>query len=568
MNEAKLQKKTILLALQIYTIVFAASILLSYVFIISPLWDQAVVNYNTQNEYILDEVDAALNTVKEYANYIAYSEDIMKKMNAYLQTPSDAAVRFDLETVLYNTKNLKQGIEAVVLEMEGGDRVTSILDLAKEEEELLVSDWYARIRENSYSGGFSKGISIVKNSVPVKLIAYSKSYRMKNRKFTLTVFVRYEDLLGRIMRHYHDEFEEQYWSMRDGEALFEGEQAGLDKLIGFGKNSDPIQKSLKGVLFIQSLDNASYRSISFVSTRNIFYAIKEPVLLILLMSVVLLISTLLIVVYIVKRVTKPVHQLAKAMERVAAKDFAVKLPMESDDEIGYLSQTFNHLSEELQNYIEKIVKSIETEQEMKYGLLISQIDPHFCCNTLNTIKYLAKQGRMKDVEIVAVALSNILRDRLRVKNFQIYDTVAQETNMVKKYLTIQEYHYGGDVEVHWFLEEGVKDLKIPKNIIQPLVENALVHGLVDEDDGSIKGILTIRVEKTDALYISVADNGCGMSREQIEEIMNGTVKAKQSGHGIGIDNIKERLEILYGAQARFSIYSELGKGTEMEIIIQ
>ena len=291
-------------------------------------------------------------------------------------------------------------------------------------------------------------------------------------------------------------------------------------------------------------------------------------LLILLMSVVLLISTLLIVVYIVKRVTKPVHQLAKAMERVAAKDFAVKLPMESDDEIGYLSQTFNHLSEELQNYIEKIVKSIETEQEMKYGLLISQIDPHFCCNTLNTIKYLAKQGRMKDVEIVAVALSNILRDRLRVKNFQIYDTVAQETNMVKKYLTIQEYHYGGDVEVHWFLEEGVKDLKIPKNIIQPLVENALVHGLVDEDDGSIKGILTIRVEKTDALYISVADNGCGMSREQIEEIMNGTVKAKQSGHGIGIDNIKERLEILYGAQARFSIYSELGKGTEMEIIIQ
>lgn len=568
MNEAKLQKKTILLALQIYTIVFAASILLSYVFIISPLWDQAVVNYNTQNEYILDEVDAALNTVKEYANYIAYSEDIMKKMNAYLQTPSDAAVRFDLETVLYNTKNLKQGIEAVVLEMEGGDRVTSILDLAKEEEELLVSDWYARIRENSYSSGFSKGISIVKNSVPVKLIAYSKSYRMKNRKFTLTVFVRYEDLLGRIMRHYHDEFEEQYWSMRDGEALFEGEQAGLDKLIGFGKNSDPIQKSLKGVLFIQSLDNASYRSISFVSTRNIFYAIKEPVLLILLMSVVLLISTLLIVVYIVKRVTKPVHQLAKAMERVAAKDFAVKLPMESDDEIGYLSQTFNHLSEELQNYIEKIVKSIETEQEMKYGLLISQIDPHFCCNTLNTIKYLAKQGRMKDVEIVAVALSNILRDRLRVKNFQIYDTVAQETNMVKKYLTIQEYHYGGDVEVHWFLEEGVKDLKIPKNIIQPLVENALVHGLVDEDDGSIKGILTIRVEKTDALYISVADNGCGMSREQIEEIMNGTVKAKQSGHGIGIDNIKERLEILYGAQARFSIYSELGKGTEMEIIIQ
>lgn len=496
MSEAKLQKKTILLALQIYTIVFVASILLSYVLIISPLWDQAVVNYDTQNEYILDEMDAALNTVREYANYIAYSEDIMKKMNSCLQEPENTIVRFDLETALYHAQTLKQGIEAIALEMEGEDRVTSILDLVKEEEELLDSDWYERIRSNSYSGGFSKGISITKSGVPLKLIAYSKNYRMKNRKFTLTIFIRYEDLFGRVMSQYHGEFEEQYWSMRDGQTLFEEDQAKMDALLeDFSGNSDPIQKSLKGVLFVKSLDNASYRSVSFISTRTVFSAIKESVLLILSMAIVLLIGTLLIVVYIVKRVTKPVHQLAKAMDQVVAKNFTIKLPIDSDDEIGYLTQTFNHMSEELQNYIEKIVKSVETEQEMKYGLLISQIDPHFCCNTLNTIKYLAKQGRMKDVEIVAIALSNILRDRLRVKNFQIYDTVAQETNMVKKYLTIQEYHYGNEVDVRWFVEEDVKELKIPKNIIQPLVENALVHGLVDEDDGSIKGILVIRVKK-------------------------------------------------------------------------
>lgn len=569
MREAKLQKKTILLALQIYMIVLGVSILLSYVFIISPLWDQAVVNYDTQNKYILDEVDAVLNTVKEYSNYIAYSKDVMNKMDAYLESPSDKVVKFDLETALYNAQTLKQGVEAVVLEMDGGSRATSILDLVKEEQALLESDWYKNIRKNSYSGGFSKGISIEKNGVQVQVIAYSKSYRVKNRKFTLTVFLRYEDLFGRVMSHYHGEFEEQYWLMRDGQAFFEEEQPKVDKLLeGFEEDNKAIRKNVRGVLFVRSLEHASCQSAAFVSAKAILYSIKETCLLILSMAVLLLTGTLLIVVYIVKRVTRPIHQLARAMDQVITEEFTVKLPVESDDEIGYLSQTFNQMSEELRNYFEKVVKSVETEQEMKYGLLISQIDPHFCCNTLNTIKYLAKQGKMKDVEIVAIALSNILRDRLRVKNFQIYDTVAQETEMVKKYLTIQEYHYGSDVNVHWQIEEEVKKLKIPKNIIQPLVENALVHGLSDEEDGSIQGELTIQVKKTDALYIRVTDDGCGMDRRQVEEIMRGTVRVRQSGHGIGIDNIKERLEILYGDQAGFSIHSELGKGTEMEIVIR
>ena len=171
--------------------------------------------------------------------------------------------------------------------------------------------------------------------------------------------------------------------------------------------------------------------------------------------------------------------------------------------------------------------------------------------------------------MVSAALANILRDRLRIKNFQIYDTVAQETDTVKQYLTIQEYRYGGEVEVLWDIEEEVKGLKIPKNIIQPLVENALFHGLANEEDGSIRGTITIQVEKTDALYIRVTDDGCGMSQQKIHRIMNGQAKGEQErkGHEIGIDNIRERLEILYGAGAGFFIRSEPGEWTEMEIVI-
>lgn len=570
MSESKLQNKTILLVFQIYLSVLVVSLILSYFLIVSPLMENAVDSYSAQNKYILDEVDSVLDTVKEYTNYIAYSEDFMKKLNHYKSKPEDAVIRYELETSLYNVRNLKQGIQDIVLDVDGYEPVTSILELEKEEQELIDSDWYERIRNKSYSGGFSKGITIMQNNVPVRLIAYSKSYRMKNRKFTLTVFFRYEDLFGRIMSHYHSEFEKQYWVTLDGQALFEEDQAGADALLeDFDNEEKYTHSSLKGVLFMSNLGNASYRSLAFVSIRSVFQKIMETTLIVLSMAVALLIGTLLIVVYIVKRVTRPVHQLTEAMDQVITDKFTTKLPVESDDEIGYLSQTFNSMSEELQSYFRQLVEKMEAEQEMKFGLLISQIDPHFFCNTLNTIKYLAKQGRTKDVEIVSAALSNILRDRLRIKNFQIYDTVEQEADTVKQYLTIQEYRYGGQVEVLWDIEDDVRDLKIPKNIIQPLVENALFHGLADEEDGSIRGTITIQVERTDALRIHVTDDGCGMSQEQIERVMQGCAKEGQvqKGHGIGIDNIRERLEILYGQQAELCIHSEPGRWTEMEIVI-
>lgn len=171
--------------------------------------------------------------------------------------------------------------------------------------------------------------------------------------------------------------------------------------------------------------------------------------------------------------------------------------------------------------------------------------------------------------VAASALSNILRDRLRIKNFQIYDTVEQETDTIRQYLTIQKFRYGDEVKVLWDIDESVKDLKIPKNIIQPLVENALYHGLADEEDGSIQGTINIQVQKTDALYIGVRDNGCGMTEEQIRHLLEKGQKptAAQKGRGIGIDNIRERLEILYGDQAELRIHSEPGKWAEMEIVI-
>ena len=387
MRESKLQKKTIKLVLQIYLSVLLICLVLSYFLVISPLMKSAIEGYKSQNDYILEEADSLLNSIKEYTNYIAYSENLIPHINAYLKNPEDKVVRFNLETYLYNAKNLKMGIQDVVLDVEGQDMVNSILDLKEEEQNVLESEWYQKIKSKSYSGAFSKGIAITQNDVKVKLIAYSKRYYMKNRRFTLTVFFRYDDIFGNLMRYYRSDFQEQYWISVDGSALFESEENNLQALKEkFGDETGYLLKNSRGVLFCESLGNSSWRSVSYVPMKDIMGKIFETYLIIFSMAIGLLIGTLFIVVYVVKRVTSPVHRLAEAMQAVVDENFATQVLVESDDEIGYLSQTFNHMSLELQSYFKQIVEKVQAEQKMKFGLLISQIDPHFFCNTLNILQ--------------------------------------------------------------------------------------------------------------------------------------------------------------------------------------
>lgn len=571
MRESKLRNKTIRLVLQIYALVMAASLILIFMFVVRPLMEDALERYTEQNSYILDEVDSSLNSVAEYTNFIAYSEDFLDKLDAYTGNPQDAVVRHDLETKLYNAKTIKREIQSVAVDVEGYDIVSSILRLKTEEEELMESQWYEKIRNTSYTGGFSKGITIQEDGHETRLIAYTKSYHFKNRKFTLTVFFRYNDLLGSIIRYYKSNFEKQYWITADGKALFESEQDEIDELCAmFDREEGWPRRNSDGVLWQDGLLNASYSSVSYIPSAYLLDRIRENIVIMVSMAVVLLIGTLFIVIYVVNRITGPLHSMTEAMKGVVSDNFETKLPVESDDEIGYLSETFNSMGEKLQEYFKQLVKKMENEQEMKFGLLISQIDPHFVCNTLNTIKYLAMQKRTDDVQKVASALSNILRDRLRVKDFQIYDTVQQEVDTIEQYLAIQEYRYGGEVRLECEIAEEVKECRIPKNMMQPLVENALFHGLADEDDGSVRGTIRIQVKRQgDALSIVVADNGAGISPEQVQRLLHPQpdVSEHRKGHGIGIANIMERLEILYGDMAEFHIHSELDKGTEMEILI-
>jgi len=195
--------------------------------------------------------------------------------------------------------------------------------------------------------------------------------------------------------------------------------------------------------------------------------------------------------------------------------------------------------------------------------LQSQINPHFLFNSLNTIVSLCRTNAEKARELI-LELSTYLRRNLR-QNMGLIP-VAQELQQVKSYLSIEQARFGDRIRVSIDMEEGCQDWPVPPLIIQPLVENAIKHGIYSREDG---GSVLIGIARTNGdLSISVKDNGVGMNRDVVRSVFSKeTADLGKVGGGIGLRNINQRLERVYGPQYRLRIRSSPQKGTSVRMKI-
>lgn len=292
------------------------------------------------------------------------------------------------------------------------------------------------------------------------------------------------------------------------------------------------------------------------------------VLSILLMVVVILVTTL----PMMRRQLKPLQQLSAMMKTFSTGQLLLESDIHTNDEIEELSNSFNAMTRQLRYYIQKTLENEKDKERMRYSLLISQINPHFIYNTLNTITYLVRQNRSSDIVAVNSALIKILRDSLRIDAVQIFDAVEQEIEVVKQYIIIQQYRYGSDFKVNWQVDEEVLHLAIPKSLLQPLVENALFHGLLPCEAENYQGVINILIQAVaDRIKIQVSDNGAGMDAENLKQAhqwlkMGGEIRGKH----VGLRNIIGRVNYLYGpleSGNRLQIESQPQQGTTITVLL-
>ena len=278
--------------------------------------------------------------------------------------------------------------------------------------------------------------------------------------------------------------------------------------------------------------------------------------------------SLVLIVVLSNHFALRVERFKGEMEKAAHGERELAPAIGGNDEISELYQYLNSMIADIDNLTSRVYESrLEQEQlrtrqrEAEFKMLASQINPHFLYNTLESIRMKAYAAGDAEVADMVKMLSKLMR-----RNTEIRDTLVSlrsELTLTEYYLKIQHYRFGDAIRYKFWVDEGAEELTILPLLLQPIVENAFVHGLKDRRAG---GQITVRVELAENLRITVADNGCGIPAQKLAEIrqqLSAYDPASQSH--IGVANVNQRIQLYYGAAYGITVESEDGRGTQVTL---
>jgi two-component system, sensor histidine kinase YesM len=282
-------------------------------------------------------------------------------------------------------------------------------------------------------------------------------------------------------------------------------------------------------------------------------------LTLILVSISLML-TFIIYFYIFNKVIKPIKQLSNLMNVVESGNLDVNISISGNDEIGKLSFNFNNMIAKLKEMKENIYSEQELKRQAEFSALQAQIHPHFLYNTLDSIKWMAIVQGNNNISSMITALVTLLKNSINKGGELI--TVQQELDNVSNFIKIHSLRYYNSFDITYDIPDDVRKLGILKLLLQPLVENALFHGIESMEVGGVIHISVVKEQ--DRLLCNVIDNGNGMSEDEINEIFN---NSKTKFNGIGIKNIDERIKLNFGTRFGLVLESEKCKYTKATIIL-
>lgn len=275
--------------------------------------------------------------------------------------------------------------------------------------------------------------------------------------------------------------------------------------------------------------------------------------------------TSIVSVLITKSLTGPIRELCLGTELVAQGNFEIRTGDMKGNEIAVLGDSFNRMVAQIGELIIGIKEEQKQKRNMELKLLQSQINPHFLYNTLDNIMWLAEDGKTTEVVSMVTSLSDFFRTTLSEGRDRI--TLEEEVNHVRSYLEIQQFRYRDIMKFEIFIPEELKSIEIVKMTLQPLVENALYHGLKFKRNLGTIQIAVKMIE--DKIVISITDDGIGMTEEKQREVRERLVnfQTKNESKSFGLGNVQERMVLNYGEDYGLKFESNYGIGTTFYVTI-
>lgn len=281
------------------------------------------------------------------------------------------------------------------------------------------------------------------------------------------------------------------------------------------------------------------------------------------LAIVMSLFAIIISTFLSNVITRPIKKLMNNIKLVEKGQFEKVESDRSRDEFGHLSNRFIKMSHELKQLIERVQKEESEKAAAEIRALHSQINPHFLYNTLGSVKWIASMQKADKIVDMTEALISMLRYASRFDGTLV--TIREELDNVVNYITIQNVRYYNAIQTRYDIDATLLDYRIPKMILQPIIENAIFHGFAELEE---EGTITIRIQsKGSDIAIEICDNGIGMDGETIRAIVGSWASSDGGTKGIGLHNVQRRIQLHFGPSYGIRVESRMNEGTTFTILV-
>lgn len=348
-------------------------------------------------------------------------------------------------------------------------------------------------------------------------------------------------------------------------------------LIYSGLKTERINEvlSCKESFFIAQIDEEEYlytiaksettgwRAVGVVKMKDLLVYNILAKNMYLIVTATIVIIAILLSIHLSKKITKPIRALEDAMRKSELGEFeAAEIEILETNEIGRLGKTFNIMNKKIQQLIEEKVQDEKLKRKSELKALQAQINPHFLYNTLDSIIWMAEGGKNKEVVKMTAQLARLLRQS--ISNGLESVSIKQEMSYVNNYLSIQKMRYRDQLSYTLDIAESIEQYRIIKLLLQPLIENAIYHGIKYKEGGG--SIFVKGYEENDKIIFEINDDGVGMDEETLSNIFK-EKEVSVKRNGVGVYNVYSRLKLHYGQEGDIFYASSLNQGTKVKILI-
>ena len=515
------------------------------------LWDRETTILQSYVRQTTDAMDNELEIYNNLSKYISYNQSIAKILSAdqsAYQNYEQFSTVIDplLSSIMYFHENVNQvTIYTDASDVKHGSTVAPLKDLAdgRHEYDDLDNNIHWRIEMENHTAFSVSRMAMLEQRGAKGVLYVSVDYDSVFQPFhTETMFDNY----GLVI-------EDEYGNTIFTKNTFADDKTAYELNIDQFKALREMENS--GYQFIDRTSNATGWNICVYKPDRLIISSVQPILIIAVVAILVSMFAGITCIHIISEfITKRIKKLQKTMKATETGNLGMVIENDSADEIGDLINGYNSMSKRLDETVNEVYQSKIKEKEYEMRALQAQINPHFLYNSLSMINWKALEADQEDISHITLALSTFYRTALnKGKNILL---VKDEIANIKSYLDIQLAMHDNSFDVVYDIDDSILKYETLNLILQPLLENAIGHGIDVKTDG--RGEIRIEgKENGDFLDFTVSDNGVGMTKTQAALILS------KSSNGYGVSNVNERIKLYYGEQYAVKIDSTPGVGTKV-----